>query len=152
MIMTRFRSAASDEATSYCELVGKALGADRFTLDVFPVLSRLPAVEQWAAAHPHALLARGKALQALLRRAVADVATGYADTDDVALRQLAVYVRLRYQEQQSVAAIAQQWLLNRSYVSRRWSHRAVQVIAHRFAQLVQGVHWSADDITTTQTS
>jgi hypothetical protein len=130
------------------KLVGKALRADRFTLDAFPVLCQLPAVEQWAASHPRALLARGKALQALLRRAVADVATDYAEDDDATLRRLATYVRLRYQEHQSVTAIARQWQLNRTYVSRSVSLRAVQVITHRFVQIVDAVRWSTDDRTT----
>jgi len=58
----------------YCVLVDRALFADCYTLDGFPVLSELPLVARWGEAHPRDLLPRGKALHALLRRAVADVA------------------------------------------------------------------------------
>lgn len=149
---TLLRPAAPSEATGYTELVGKALGADRFALDAFSVLSELPAIEAWAVAHPQALLARGKALQVLLRRAVADVATGYAEDDDTTMRRLAAYVRLRYQECQSVTAIARQWQLDRSALSHQLSRRALLVVTHRFLQLAQGVRWSADERTMAQAS
>lgn len=58
---------------NYRELVAKALRSDRFTFDEFPVLSQLPAIEQWAAAHGRELLPHGKALQVFLRHAIEDV-------------------------------------------------------------------------------
>jgi hypothetical protein len=128
--------------------VGKALAADRFTLDEFPVLSALPAVERFATAHPHALLPRGKALQLLLSRAIGEVATAYADDADATMRRIAAYVRLRYQERQSVTAIAQQWQMERSALSHQLSRRALLVVTHRFLHLAQGVRWSVDGSTT----
>jgi hypothetical protein len=141
---------ARSEESSLATLVGKALNADRFVLETFPVLSELPPIEQWTSAHPRELLCRGKALQALLRRAVADVASSYAKEDDTALRRLAEYVRLRYQEGMSVTEIAKRWQMNRSGVSHRFSGRAVQLIAHRFEQLVHVIRCSVEDRTRVQ--
>jgi hypothetical protein len=92
----------------YCALVGKALFADCYTLDDFPVLSELPLVAQWAQAHPRELLPRGKALHALLRRAVADV-VACAPENDASLGRVADFARLRYQQRLTVVAIARQW-------------------------------------------
>src|SRR5438309_1669690 len=91
------RGRKSQEA--YRELVAKALLADRFTLEEFPVLSQLPAVEAWAAANSRELLPRGKALQQLLRRAVAEVIEAVGEPDDVAVRRLVDYLDLRYGKQ-----------------------------------------------------
>jgi hypothetical protein len=125
-------------------LVGKALGEDRFALDAFPVLSELPAIERFAATHPHALLPRGKAVQVLLWRAVAEVATAYADERDALLRRIAAFVRLRYQEGQTVTAIARAWGVDRSDLSRQLSRRAVEVVAHRFFSLARSVRWPGE--------
>ncbi len=145
--MKLIRPAATDRSDTYANLVGKALAADRFTLDEFPLLSELPAVERFAAAYPHALLPRGKALQVLLSRAIGEVATTYAEDSDATMRRLAAYVRRRYQERQSVTAIARQWQMERSALSHQLSRRALLVVTHRFLQLAQGVRWSADERT-----
>jgi hypothetical protein len=141
MMVSYPAAAAAGKARNYSELVGKALVADRFALDAFPVLGELPAVERFAAAHPHALLPRGKAVQALLWRAVAEVATAYADERDLLLRRIAAFVRLRYQERQTVTAIAKAWGMDRADLSRQVSRRAVEVVAHRFFCLARSVRW-----------
>jgi hypothetical protein len=121
--------------------VGKALGADRFELDGFRVLSELPAVERFAVAHPQTLLPRGKAIRILLDRAVAEVATAYAEDADWTLRRIAAYVQLRYGEGRTVTAIAQEWGLERSALSHQLSRRALQVVTHRFLQLAVHLRW-----------
>lgn len=133
------------EPGTYAAMVGKALVADRFRLDEFPVLSELPAIEAWAASHPRALLARGSALQAILRKSVADVAAAYAEDDDASLRRLAAFVRMRYLERRSVAAIADEWRMNRSALSHCLSRKALLLISHRFLQLVQQMCWETNE-------
>jgi hypothetical protein len=135
-------------ATVPVEVVGRALVADRLALDSFPVLSELPVIEQWSAAHPRELLCKGKALHTLLRRAVSDVAFGYAKDEDATLRRLAEFVRLRYIERLTVTEIAQRWRMNRSGVSHRFSGQAIQLVARRFEQLVHVIRCSADDLGT----
>ncbi len=139
--MTHTRSAATDDVAIPAELVGRALAADRFDLEAFPILSELPAIERFVAAHPHALLPRGKALQLLLERSVAEVATAYAEDVDRTLRKIAAYVRLRYQEGKTVKDIAEAWGLERSVLSRQLSRRSLQVVAHRFLQLAEHLRW-----------
>lgn len=141
MAMSLVRPAGTSIADEYIRLVGKALVADRFDLDDFRVLSKLPAVERFATAHPHALLPRGKAIRLLLDRAVAEVATAYAEDQDRTLRRIAAYVRLRYQEGKSVKDIAEVWGLDRTVVSRQYSRRSLQVVSHRFLQLAEHMHW-----------
>jgi len=89
MTMKLIHSATTSNSDTCAELVGRALAADRFDLDTFQTLSELPAVERFAAAYPHALLPRGKALQLLLERTVAEVATAYAEDSDRPLRKIA---------------------------------------------------------------
>lgn len=127
------RGRKSQEA--YRELVAKALLADRFTLDEFPVLSQLPAVEQWASAHPRELCPRGKALQALLRQAVAEVIAAVGDADDVAVRRLVEYLRLRYQESVSVKGIAERWGCSTVQVWRSAGRRALDLVTARVLEL-----------------
>jgi hypothetical protein len=116
----------------YRELVAKALVSDRFTLDEFPILSQLPVVEQWATTNPRQLCARGKALQALLRQAVADVIAEAGDADDAAVRRLVDYLQLRYQEGLSVKAIAQQWGCSTVQVWRSAGRRALDLVTACF--------------------
>lgn len=118
----------------YRELVAKALLSDRFALDEFPILSQLPAVEQWAATNPRQLCARGKALQALLRQAVTDVITAAGEADDAAVSRLVDYLRLRYQEGQSVKAIAAQWGCSTVQVWRSAGRRALDLVTARFLE------------------
>ena len=150
--MTLMHPATTEKSDSCANLVGKALATDRFDLDEFPLLSELPAVERFAAAHPHALLPRGKAIQTLLQRAVTEVATAYAEDADRTLRRIAAYVRLRYQEGKSVRAIAEEWGVERSALSHQLSRRALLVVTHRFLQLAQSVRWAVDERTTAQAS
>lgn len=138
-------------ATVPVEVVGRALMSSRLTLDSFPVLSELAVIEQWSAAHPRELLCKGKALHTLLRRAVSDVAFGYAKDEDPTLRRLAEFVRLRYIDQLTVTEIARRWQMNRSAVSHRFSGRALQLVARRFEQLVHVIRCSAADLATMQT-
>jgi hypothetical protein len=116
----------------YRGLVAKALVSDRFTLDEFPVLSQLPVVEQWAATNPRQLCARGRALQALLRQAVADVIAEAGDLDDVAVGRLVEYLRLRYQEGRPVKAIAERWSCSTVQVWRSAGRRALDLVTERF--------------------
>jgi len=122
---------------SYRELVAKALQADLFALDEFPVLSELPLVAAWAEAHPREMLPRGKVLRALLRRATGDVRAAVQDAQDRSSQRLGQFVQLRYQEQQTVTAIAEHLHLTRAYVSRSLGRRATEVIARRFVQLAE---------------
>jgi hypothetical protein len=124
----------------YCALVGKALFADCYTLDAFPVLSQLPLVSQWAEAHPHDLLPRGKALYGLLRRAVADVVT-CAPEGDRFLGQVAEFARLRYQERLTVAAIAQRWGLSCKHLHCNYRRPALELVTRRFLQLSDAGRW-----------
>jgi len=129
------RGRKSQEA--YRELVGKALLSDRFTLDEFPVLSQLPAVEQWAAAHPRDLCPRGKALQLLLRQAVAEVIASVGEADDVAVRRLVEYLQLRYQQGISVKGIADRWGCSTVQVWRAAGQRALDLVTARFLDLAR---------------
>jgi hypothetical protein len=140
MAMTQLRSATPD-AGDLCMLVGKALEADRFDLDEFPVLSEVPGIERFAVAHPHALLPRGKALQLLLTRAVTEVSTVYAEDGGRTLRKIAANVRLRYQDKCSVKDIAEAWGFDRTVLSRQLSRCSLQVVSHRFLQLAEHMRW-----------
>jgi len=131
------------QLSPYRELVAKALWADLFTLDEFPVLSTLPVVVAWAQAHPREMLPRGKVLRALLRRAVGDVRAAVNDAQDLPSQRLGQFVQLRYQEQHTVTAIAERLQLTRAYVSRSLSRRATEVIARRFAQLAESAQLQA---------
>lgn len=129
------RGRKSQEA--YRELVAKALLADRFTLEEFPVLSQLPAVEQWAAANPRELLPRGRALQHLLRHAVTDVIEAAGEPDDVAVRRLVEYLDMRYRKQCRVKAIADQWGCSSVQVWRSSGRRALDLVTARFLILAR---------------
>jgi hypothetical protein len=129
------RGRKSQEA--YRALVAKALLADRFTLEELPVLSQLPAVETWAAANPRELLPRGKALQHLLRRAVADIIEAVGEPDDVAMRRLVEYLDLPYRKQWHVKAIAAQWGCSTVQVWRSTGHRALDLVTARFLILAR---------------
>jgi hypothetical protein len=122
---------------AYRELVAKALVADRFTLDEFPVLCQLPAVEQWAAANPRELLPRGKALQLLLRRAIVDVIDALGEPDDVAVRRLVEYLELRYQKGWHVKTIAERWGCSTVQVWRGTGRRALDLVTARFLLLAR---------------
>ena len=112
MARTLVRSAGISGPEEYVTFVGQALVADRFDLDGFRVLSELPAVERFAAAHPYALLPRGKAIRLLSIAQLPRMTTAYADDSDKTLRRIAAYVRLRYQEGKSVKDIAEAWGLD----------------------------------------
>jgi len=123
----------------YREMIGKALLSDRFTLEEFPVLSQLPGIEKWAAAHPYELLPRGKALESLLGKAVADAIVFLGDAKDTTTRRVAEYLRLRYQEQKKVKDIAQEWQLSVDQVSRTAGRRALDIATERFLMLAHSL-------------
>lgn len=132
-----------EQQQHYRALVGKALFADRFTLDEFPVLADVPLVAQWAAAHPREFLPRGKALQALLRRAVADVVALCGEADNAGLTRVGEFAQLRYQQRWTVVAIARQWGCDRSSVHHRVAGRTLALVTRRFLQIVESSHWQA---------
>jgi hypothetical protein len=123
---------------AYHELVAKALGASRFALDGFPVLSQLPAVERWVADHPREMLPRGKALQGLLRQAVVEVIASVGEADDRAMCRLVEYLQLRYQQRLTVKAIAERWGCSTVQVWRGTGHRALDLVTMRFLELARG--------------
>jgi hypothetical protein len=123
--------------SDYRELIAKALISDRFSLEEFPVLSQLPAIERWATAHPHELLPRGKALQLLLARSVADVIAKIGDADDLVLRRIVLYLQLRYQQHQSVKAIAESWQCSTVHVWRTVGQRALNLVTERFLEVAR---------------
>jgi hypothetical protein len=129
------RGRKSHEA--YRELVAKALLSDRFTLDEFPVLSQLPAVEQWALAHPRELCPRGKALQLLLRQAVTAVIALVGEADDLATRRLVEYLQLRFQQGMPVRSIAEQWGCSTVQVWRSAGRRALDLVTGQFLELAR---------------
>jgi len=126
----------------YCALVGKALFADCYTLDDFPALSELPLVARWAEAHPRELLPRGKALHALLRRTVADVAA-CAPEGDPYLARVADFTRLRYQERLTVAAISRRWGMHRRSMYGGYTRQALELVTRRLLQLAEAGRWCA---------
>lgn len=121
--------------SNYRALVGKALFADRFALEEFPVLSQLPAVEQWAAAHQRELLPHGKALQIILRQAVEDVIARIGEAQDTQMRRLIDFLRSRYIEQASVKVIAESWGCSTVHVWRSVGQRALDLVTDRFLEL-----------------
>src|SRR5579862_7610632 len=121
----------------YRELVGKALQADRFTLDEFPVLSQLPAVERWAAAHEREICLRGKALQLLLRQSVAEVIASVGEADDAVTRRLVEYLQLRFQQNLPVRAVAERWGCSTVHVWRCAGLRALDLVTERFFELAR---------------
>ena len=123
----------------YRDLIGKALLSDRFTLEEFPVLSQLPAIERWATTHPHELLPHGKALQLLLGKSVADVIVLLDDTPDGATHRVAEYLRLRYQQQKKVKDIAEQWDLSAEQIWRSAGRRSLDLITERFLQIARSL-------------
>lgn len=133
----RGRKSQSD----YKSLVGKALLLfnDLFALDEFPVLSQLPAVEQWVSAHEHELLPHGKALRALLRQAVAKVIEQIGDGEGGTSARLVAYLRLRYQQGLLVKDIADQWNLSVEQVWRSAGRRALELITDQFLQSARGI-------------
>jgi hypothetical protein len=121
----------------YRELVMKALTADRFTLEDFPILSQLPAIEHWAAAHPRELLPHGKAIQGYLRQAVKDVIASVGEPEDETMRRLVEYLQLRYLQKVSQKAIAERWGCSTVQVWRSVGHRAIDLITARFLELAR---------------
>ncbi len=131
-----------DDGIDYCVLVDRALFADCYTLDDFPVLSELPLVVRWAEAHQRDLLPRGKALHVLLRRAVADV-VACAPEGDACLAQVADFARLRYQERLTVSAIARRWGMHRRSLYGGCTRRALELVTRRVLQLAHGGQWQS---------
>jgi hypothetical protein len=127
------REAAS--MATYRELVGKALRADRFAFDEFPVLSELPVVEHWAATHPRQLLARGRALEAVLRAAIGDVLQALDGARDRPSCRLTHFNWPPYLDRATVTAIAGELGMDRALVHRLVARRALEVIALRVQQL-----------------
>ncbi|MBA3825416.1 MAG: hypothetical protein H0X24_16150 [Ktedonobacterales bacterium] len=131
----RGRKSQSD----YKVLVGKALTllGDLFALDEFPILSQLPAVEQWAAAHHHDLLPHGKGLRALLQHAVALVIEKIGDEESGTSARLVQYLQLRYQQGLLVKDIAERWSLSAEQVWRSSGRRALELVTDQFLEIAR---------------
>lgn len=121
----------------YREQIAKALLSDRFTLEDFPVLSQLPAVQAWANAHPNELLPHGKALQGLLRQAVRDVFARIGDAEDRQLQRVADYLSSRYLCGISVNEIAERWDCSRVHVWRVAGKYALELVTERFMEIAR---------------
>ncbi|MBA3825904.1 MAG: hypothetical protein H0X24_18640 [Ktedonobacterales bacterium] len=121
---------------AFAKLVAKALHSldDRFILDDYPTLSRLPSVHQWARAHPHELLAHGKALQVQLRQAVQQA---IVISQECGRKQLllAEYMTRRYLQGESVTAIARSLEMSRSYLTHAVGAQALAIITKCFVGL-----------------
>jgi hypothetical protein len=124
--------------SSYRALVGKALSYldDLCALNEFPVLSQLPAIEQWAADHAHDLLPHGKALRGYLRKATAEVIAGIGE--DGTSARLVEYIQLRYQQRMLVKDIAERWHLSVEQVWRSAGRQALELITEQFLQIARG--------------
>ncbi len=120
--------------SAYRDLIGKALLAECITLEDFPVLSQFPAIEERIRSFEFELFPRGKALQSLLREAVHDVLQGIGHSDDKSLGRIAEYIKLRYQQKQSVKHIAEQWQISTVQVWRSAGQVSLGLITDRFLE------------------
>jgi hypothetical protein len=129
----RGRKSQSD----YQNLVGKALTLldDLFTLDEFPVLSQLPAVQEWVTSHPYELLPQGKGLRHLLQQSVALVIEKIGEGERGISARLIHYLQLRYQQGLLVKDIAEQWNLSPEQVWRSVGRRALELVTDQFLEL-----------------
>lgn len=135
--------------SEYRELVVKAFRVieDRSALETFPVLSQLPAIEQWATAHPRELLPHGKALQRLLLQAVAEVLAGLGEDDDAWLARFKDLLRQHYQQRVAVHTLAKQWGCSRVQVWRSYGQRALDMVTERFLELARSTEPEAEKVT-----
>jgi hypothetical protein len=123
----------------YVDRIGDVLRKEIFELEECGSLTQLPGVQALARRNHDALFPAGMALRLLFDRAVADV-RHYAKAGGSLLSlRIAEFLRIWYEEGDTVVRVATELKLSRSYVVHDVQPTARALVAKRFLELASRV-------------
>jgi len=123
----------------YVDRIGDVLRKEIFELEECTSLVQLPGVQALARRHRDALFPAGLALRQLFDRAVADVRRYARAGGSLLSLRIAEFLRIWYEEGDTVVRVAHELKLSRSYVVHDIQRPARALVAKRFLELASRV-------------
>jgi hypothetical protein len=119
----------------YIDRIGDVLRKEVFELQDCKSLTQLPGVQALARHHQESVFPDGVALRQLFNRAVADVRRSAKAGESLLSLRIAEFLRIWYEEGDTVVRVANELKLSRSYVVHDIQPTARALVAKRFLEL-----------------
>lgn len=123
----------------YVDRIGDVLRKEIFELQDCASLTQLPGVQALARRHPDAIFPAGLALRQLFDQAVGDVRRYARAGGSLLSLRIAEFLRIWYEEGDTVVRVANELKLSRSYVVHDIQRPARALVAKRFLELASRV-------------
>jgi len=123
----------------YVDRIGDVLRKEIFELQDCTSLTQLPGVQAVARHHQESVFPAGMALRQLFNRAVADVRRSAKAGESLHSLRIAEFLRIWYEEGDTVVRVANELKLSRSYVVHDIQRPARALVAKRFLELASRV-------------
>jgi hypothetical protein len=123
----------------YVDRIGDVLRKEIFELEECASLVQLPGVQALARRHSDALFPAGLALRQLFDQAVTDVRRYAKAGGSLLSLRIAEFLRIWYEERDTVVRVATELKLSRSYVVHDIQRPARALVAKRFLELASRV-------------
>jgi hypothetical protein len=123
----------------YMGRVGDVLRKEIFELQDCTLLTQLPGVQALARHHRESVFPEGMAMRQLFNRAVADVHRSAKAGESLLSLRIAEFLRIWYEEGDTVVRVASELKLSRSYVVHDIQPTARALVARRFLELASRV-------------